>query len=109
MPMPKVTNWGPAGSLIWKVALERSKTASSAMPSPAKLPASGTSGQFWDCWVAPNEKAAPWKYGETSLPLSRSSKCRCGPLALPVWPTVPMSVPWSTIWPTPTVTVERGP
>ena len=88
---------GPVGWLIWKVAVARSKTASSAMPSPTKLPASGTSGQFVDCWVVPNAKAAPWNHGSTVLPLSRSSKCRCGPVAFPVSPSRPIRVPWSTV------------
>ena len=107
--MPNPTEIGPAGPLIWNVAVARSKTASSAMPSPTKLPAIGTSGQFCDCGVLPKAKAAPWNHGSTVLPLRRSSKCRCGPVALPVSPRSPTRLPWSTVWPMPTFTVWRCP
>ena len=59
-------------------------------PSPTKLPASGTSGQFCDCGVrAEGERRAVEPRLARSCRSRRSSKCRCGPVELPVSPSEP--------------------
>ena len=45
--------------------------------------------------------------GSTAAPRTRNSKCKCGPVALPVAPTRPITVPTSTRCPTRTVIYTR--
>lgn len=45
--------------------------------------------------------------GSTAAPRTRNSKCKCGPVALPVAPTRPITVPTSTRCPTRTVICAR--
>ena len=45
--------------------------------------------------------------GSTAAPRSRSSKCRCGPVARPVAPTLPSSAPAATHWPRRTEIFDR--
>jgi hypothetical protein len=39
----------------------------------------------------------------------RTSKCRCGPVELPVLPELPMIWPWLTLWPTETAMLDWWP
>ena len=62
---------------------------------------------------APAGRTAPWprarrtaasdfcatSSGSCCWPSTLTSKCRCGPVAQPVWPTAPMVAPCSTCWP----------
>ena len=46
--------------------------------------------------------------GLTGVPLTLTSKCRCGPVAYPVLPTVPILWPFLTFWPTETLMPPDG-
>ncbi len=102
VPSPKFTTIGPAGWLIWKVALgpvEDGQLGDAVADEVARERHVGavraTAG-----WCRTRRR----RRGTTArhvLPLRRSSKCRCGPVALPVSPSRPIRVPWSTLWPTP--------
>ena len=40
-----------------------------------------------------------YQAGLTGAPISRTSKWRCGPVDMPVWPTKPTTWPVETFWP----------
>ena len=84
----------------------------SADRPPYMSPASGMSvtatvPQFCEACEEFIGNSAPWNQESTMAPPTRSSKCRCGPLALPVSPTVPSWVPACTTWPRVTSTESR--
>ena len=99
MPNVSVDVVVPTSSWNDEPVAVRWKTPRSVLPSPFQSPETGVSGQLVEVCVVFILNVVRWKYDGTSVPLSRSSKCRCGPVTLPVSPTNPTGWLWSMVMP----------
>jgi hypothetical protein len=80
--------------------------------SPKTLGSTCTSEAARVCATQPDSAAVGTlqgsaRTGSTAAPRTRNSKCKCGPVAPPVAPTRPITVPTSTRCPTRTVICAR--